>query len=331
MRNPGAIAGQADVLDVDAYVTLGNDYLCTFLRGMMLPLQWKILKRWANEQTRARAQRVSPWESRPDAELVEVTGGIRDQKLAQLWDALHTIGFRVVDHDGTAIESLVPALTSDGLHLVCPSRAPMRPTRRVGFITHSLTGNALMLLTMSQQEVVSRPNEQQVRVRDIARQPNRNYLLNGVPMDTGNFVIIRHCETRANEQQVLLGRSNGAEGWESELVDPSPRPCPPGVQAWYRSSLTRTELTARAFGIDDAIACLGLDEMDIGAAEGTPERACHGRFPAVQRMHVHGDPFAAIVDEVPTGGSFAAGECFVEVLLRAHECLHREAGFVSNL
>lgn len=299
--------------DPGAYRSDGDRYLRSYLGQMSRPAPWRMLETWAQQGVtstspdRPAPTPIDPW---------DIVLGQRDQNIVRFWDALRRIGFAVTDPEGTILRDEAAALRAPGVHLGCPERAPLVSPHRTGFFTHSVVGNALLLLTA--------PGDPQTG--DIGRYPNRHYLDNASPIDLGHVVVIRHGQTQANARGILLGRSDSMDGWGGSLLDTTPRPCPAGVESWHCSSLTRTRQTAAVFGVDAPRVHPGLDEMDIGVAEGQPQRACVAKMRSVQLMQ-RGDPFTAIVDERGTERFEAPGECFVEVLIRVSACLHQDIGF----
>jgi len=250
----------------------------------------------------------------------------RNHNLEQLWDPLHELGFHAVDGSGVRVDRRRALRDRTVLGLRRDRRALALPRTKVGFFTHSLIGNALVLLTGAASTRLSTQDGKELTLDDLARQPNRHYLSNATPVDLGSVVLIRHGLTQANQQGIALGRSDGAEGWRGELVVRLERAAPADVASWHCSTLVRTQQTARMFGVHDATPHAALDEMDIGAAEGIQERTVIGSFASARLMYHPGDPFAAIVDEFPGELPRAPGECFVEVLLRVAWCLREEIG-----
>lgn len=249
----------------------------------------------------------------------------RNHNLETLWEPLHALGFCVVDEHGGRVgrEDAQVRRPVVGLRRI---RGPMRLPARTGFFTHSLIGNALVLLTGHDGVEVPTASGATITFEAIARQPNRHYLLNATPVGFGDVVLIRHGLTEANRRGIALGRSDGAAGWRGELVERFQRAAPADVVSWHRSTLLRTQQTALMFGIEHATPHGGLDEMDIGAAEGILESTVIESFVSAHLMYHRGDPFAAIVDESRGKPSPSAGECFVDVLIRVARCLEDELG-----
>ncbi len=212
------------------------------------------------------------------------------------------------------------ALEASCVHLHRPEQPPLSSPHRIGFFTHSVVGNSLLLLTAPEEPLV----------RDVAQRPNHYYLDNANPVDLGSVVIIRHGQTQTNREGILLGRNDSILGWSGCVLDMTPRPCPAGVESWHCSTLLRTQQTATIFGVANPIAHAQLDEMSLGIGEGQYQRDCVANLRSVELMQ-RGDPFAAIVDEQTPGSTVPDGECFMEVLLRVFSCLYEELGFTRNI
>jgi hypothetical protein len=247
----------------------------------------------------------------------------RDQNVDELWEPFHALGFCVVDEHGMRVdratalrERMVLKLHRLHQHIVV--------SEKIGFFTHSLIGNALLLLAGPPSTRFSLPNGAEMTLDALAQQPNRHYLSNATPVDLGAVVLVRHGLTQANQRGIALGRSDGADDWRGELVERFVREAPSDVVSWHCSTLLRTRQTAHMFGVEDPSFHAALDEMDIGAAEGIEEPEVIASFVSAKLMYHHGDPFAAIVDELGRDPPCAPGECFVQVLLRVARCLREE-------
>jgi hypothetical protein len=312
---------ESNDIDAGGYRAHGMRYLLSYLRGMPHPAPWHVLEQWASQGFATAAQR--PVEPR------DLALGQRDQNIARWWGPLHETGLGVVDAEGNPLEDELQALAASAVRLVCPEDPPLARRGRIGFFTHSLVGNALLLLTAASRARVVGGNGLLVEVSSIASRPSRHYLDNGAPVDLGHVVIVRHNETEANNRGILLGRSDGHDGWSSNLLSREPRVCPVGVESWHCSSLIRTQQTASVFGIEAPTIHAGLDEMDLGSAEGLSVRESIEGLCSV-RLMLEGDPFAAIVDERGLEVPSPAGESFVELLLRVDQCLRDEIGFVRR-
>lgn len=309
-------------MDPAQYHALGEQYVLSYLRDMPRPAPWHVLKEWAEAASTGRlaASAQRPLEPR------ELALGRRDQNIARCWGPLHETGLHVVDGDGTRLDDEIRALEASPVRLRCPERPPLEHPRRVGFFTHSIVGNALLLLTAASHTKVIGGGGLLVEVSSIAARPSRHYLDNGAPVDLGHVVLVRHGETEANNRGILLGRSDGP-GARGGLLSREPRACPAGVEAWHCSSLVRTQETAAVFGVASPRVHAGLDEMDLGIAEGLSVRESIEGLCSV-RLMLEGDPFAAIVDERGADVPSPAGESFVELLLRVYRCLRDDVGFV---
>lgn len=310
-------------VDIEEYRAQGDRYLVTFLRDTPHPLPWYKLKDWAWS---AGSHDLPP---HPVLDARDLAIGKRDQNIIRCWEPLQSAGFTVVDDECHRIEDLLGALESPRTHLQCPLRPPLEHPSRLGFFTHSLVGNALLLLTSPSQTRFRSADGEMVDLARVAWQPNHHYLDNGVALDLGRVVIVRHGETEANEQGILLGRSDSMHGWGGDLVSQEPRVPPGEVESWHCSSLTRTQQTAAVFGVSDPAIHTGLDEMDLGIAEGLSARESIAGLWSV-RLMLGGDPFVGIVDERELEQPGSSGESFVEVLLRVHRCLRDDIGFVSR-
>lgn len=302
--------------ELGQYRRQGDRYLRSYLVGMSRPAPWPTLKAWVRELDASDGASAGGGPEAP-RRAWDLVLGQRDQNIVRLWSALQRIGLEVTGPEGEVVRDEAEALEVGGVFLRRPPIAPLRPEHRTGFFTHSVVGNALLLLTAPWTSEVAQ----------IARRPNRHILDNARPVDLGPVVIIRHGRTLANERGILLGRSDSLDGWGGSLMDMTPRPCPAGVRSWHCSTLTRTRQTAAVFGVEEPAVHAGLDEMDIGVAEGRPQRECVATLRSVEQMQ-RGDPFVAIVDEqAPAPGAAAPAECFVDVLVRVFDCLRDELGF----
>lgn len=313
-------------IDIEEYRTHGDHTLVAFLREMSRPIPWPMLEEWARSAS-AGQSRPLPVGSTLDARALAM--GQRDQNIIRWWEPLHEAGFVVVDDEHRRLETMVGALECSRAHLQRPPRPLLEHPHRLGFFTHSLVGNALLLLTAPPGARFCGADGDEVGPAEIARHPNHHHLDNGVPIDLGCVVIVRHGQTEANERGILLGRSDSLDGWGAELLSNEPRDRPDGVESWHCSSLTRTRRTAAVFGVKDPAIHPGLDEMDLGVAEGLSARESIDGLWSVRLMQA-GDPFVGIVDERGHEQAGPPGECFVELLLRVHRCLRDELGFVSR-
>ena len=320
---------ESNDIDAGQYRAHGMRYLLSYLRGMPHPAPWHVLAQRAEAAVSCEASQALATAAHRPLEPHERALGQRDQNLARWWGPLHELGLGVVDAEGNRVEDELRALTASAVRLLCPEDPPLARRGRVGFFTHSLVGNALLLLTAASRAKVVGGNGLLVEVSSIASRPNRHYLDNGAPVDLGHVVIVRHNETEANNRGILLGRSDGHDGRGSSLLSREPRVCPADVESWHCSSLSRTRQTASIFGIAAPGIHAGLDEMDLGSAEGLSVRESIEGLCSV-RLMLEGDPFAAIVDERGLAAPSPAGESFVELLLRVHQCLRDEIGFVRR-
>jgi hypothetical protein len=257
----------------------------------------------------------------PNSPIVRAALAERAKNIVRYWEPLHRLGFGVADEHGEFVHDPSRAATTAALELQRPHVPRFTMDRRRGFFTHSVVGNALLLLTVASHDRIP---SLEITAADIIRQPNRHYLTNASAVDLGSLVIIRHGMTEANRRGIALGRSDGAEGWRGVVIDHAPREPPTGVVAWHCSSLLRTRQTAKIFGVSNAVQHSTLDEMDIGAAEGVLETTVVQTFHAAHLMYVRGDPFAAIVNESDLDNPRPAGECFIALLLRTAHCLEHE-------
>lgn len=316
-------------IDPDRYRAHGGRYLLSYLRGMPRPAPWHVIEQWAEAAASGEAAQGLATTAPGALEPRDLALGQRDQNIARWWGPLHEAGLGVVDPYGNRLEDELQALTASSVRLLCPEDPPLARSGRIGFFTHSLVGNALLLLTAASRARVVGGDGLLVEVSSIASRPSRHYLGNGIPVELDDVVIVRHGETEANNRGILLGRSDGRDGWGGDLLSRESRVCPAGTESWHCSSLIRTRQTASTFGIETPVIHAGLDEMDLGIAEGLSVRESIEGLCSV-RLMLEGDPFAAIVDERGLDVPSPAGESFVELLLRVHQCLRDEIGFVRR-
>ncbi|MCA9649866.1 MAG: histidine phosphatase family protein [Myxococcales bacterium] len=251
----------------------------------------------------------------------------RDENLDRLWEDVIRLGFDLVDDDARPLARRTALGSRTTVHL-SRKMCPFSIDRRIGFFTHSLIGNALILLGAPDDAEFPDATGAATTVPKIARYPNRHYISNAHPLVLGKMVLIRHGETEANAREIALGRSDGLDDWRGHLLaDISDnRQVPPFAETWHRSTLKRTEQTAEMFGVEDAEPHADLDEMDIGVAEGIPEARVLRTFFCATLMYDHGDPFASIVDESGQGAPSSSGESFADLLVRVARCLETEIG-----
>jgi hypothetical protein len=259
---------------------------------------------------------------RPLTPAVRAVLAERAKNIERAWDPLHRLGFEVVDERGNVVPDQPTAIRADPpLTLRRLREPPFALDQRRGFFTHSLVGNALLLLIAEGGALIP---PFATALCDIGRQPNRHYLCNALAVVLGPLILVRHGETEANRRGIILGRSNGAEGWRGIVIDQSPREPLPNARSWHCSSLLRTVQTAEQFGITEPSRHTALDEMEVGVAEGLEVAAVDQTLYSAHLMCSRGDAFAAIVDEFNLDDPKPAGECFAALLLRVADCLENE-------